>query len=498
MNIAVYAIAKNEEKFVDAFMASVRDADGVYVLDTGSTDNTVDKLRKSGAIVEVKKIEWSDWPEKSRTAYEGKLKSPWRFDIPRNWSLKMIPRNYDVCVCLDLDEIMRPGWRKCLESQWTKNTTRLRYRYIWNHLPDGTPDVEYFADKIHSRNFYKWTHPVHEVLCNFAGNEVQTWCDLVIEHFADVSKSRSSYLPLLELAVWERPDDDRNSHYLGREYTNIGMWDKGYKELRRHLSLPSAVWNAERSASMRYLSKCCLNLGKHEERLAWLRRACAEAPGEREPWLELAQLLLDKKDYLGGYYAAKQALNITERPPTYITNAFAWGNRPYDIAGTCASYLGLIKESRELTRKALDMDPTNRRIIANMKFVNRESKCAEEAVRTNIYIIGKINDRDKNNLLLSAGKPENIQFFNYNDQRLSVVSPGDIVVFLSDCENFGLFDNWDIDFYTAFTGFDGYIDFGGILIVDYYSFLHTKHVTSYNEVMSVLNSNDSLECKHVL
>ena len=54
--VCVYAISKNEEKFVDRFMDSVKDADKVFVLDTGSTDRTVEKLKKRGAIVETRII----------------------------------------------------------------------------------------------------------------------------------------------------------------------------------------------------------------------------------------------------------------------------------------------------------------------------------------------------------------------------------------------------------------------------------------------------------
>ena len=49
--ICVYAIAKNEEQFVDRWYESVKNADKIYVLDTGSTDNTVQKLKSHGVIV---------------------------------------------------------------------------------------------------------------------------------------------------------------------------------------------------------------------------------------------------------------------------------------------------------------------------------------------------------------------------------------------------------------------------------------------------------------
>lgn len=51
MKIIVYAICKNEAQFAERFMVSCSEADGVYILDTGSTDGTPELLRALGAIV---------------------------------------------------------------------------------------------------------------------------------------------------------------------------------------------------------------------------------------------------------------------------------------------------------------------------------------------------------------------------------------------------------------------------------------------------------------
>ncbi len=48
---------------------------------------------------------------------------------------------------------------------------------------------------------------------------------MTLNHYPDKNKSRSSYLPLLELSVKEDPEDDRNMHYLGREYMYYGRWN---------------------------------------------------------------------------------------------------------------------------------------------------------------------------------------------------------------------------------------------------------------------------------
>ena len=189
--VCVYAICKNEEKFVERFMDSVCEADKVFVLDTGSTDNTVKKLKERGAIVKTKEIK------------------PWRFDVARNLSLDMVDLDTDICVCIDLDEVLVGGWRDKLEELWNDKITRLRYNYIWSFDKYHHPEVNFYIEKIHSRKNYKWTHPVHEVLTyNGEKEEFLTTDEITVEHYPDNKKSRSSYLPLLELSVEEDPDDD--------------------------------------------------------------------------------------------------------------------------------------------------------------------------------------------------------------------------------------------------------------------------------------------------
>ena len=178
----------------------MKEADEIYVLDTGSTDNTVKLLCDNGVNVRVEEI------------------TPWRFDVARNKSLDMVPDDVDICVCTDLDELFVPGWRSELEKVWKDGTNRLRYIYNWSLDDKGKPIISFYGEKIHSRNGYRWTHPVHEVL-SFDGDDEKfiTTDNVIINHYPDSSKSRSSYLPLLELSVKECPDDDRNMHYLGRK-----------------------------------------------------------------------------------------------------------------------------------------------------------------------------------------------------------------------------------------------------------------------------------------
>ena len=89
------------------------------VLDTGSTDSTVEQLRALGAQVTVETIR------------------PWRFDVARNRSLELVDPDADICVCTDLDEVFHPGWRNALEAAWVPGTTQATYRYTWSFAPTG-------------------------------------------------------------------------------------------------------------------------------------------------------------------------------------------------------------------------------------------------------------------------------------------------------------------------------------------------------------------------
>ena len=357
--ICVYAISKNEEKFVDRWMDSVSEADNVYVLDTGSSDKTVEKLKKRGAIVKIKKI------------------NPWRFDVARNKSLELVPVDTDICVCIDIDEVLEKGWREKLENIWEKNTTRLRYNYNWSFDEYGNPAVNFYIEKIHSRNNYKWTHPVHEVLTYLNGEEkFITTDEITVNHYPDSSKSRSSYLPLLELSVKEDPDDDRNMHYLGREYMFYGKWNEAIDTLIKHLNMPKATWKDERCASMRFIARCYTNLKRYDEAKMWLDKAIKEAPYLRDPYVERALLEYILEDWNEVEKYCLEALKLNKNTKSYINEPFSYNHTIYDLLSLSYYFKGNYQLALENVNKALLISPDDERMKNNKKIF-------EEKLRVN-------------------------------------------------------------------------------------------------------------------
>lgn len=347
MKIAVYTIALNEEQFVQRWADSCKEADYRVIIDTGSTDGTVKAAKKLGITTEKISVK------------------PWRFDDARNASLALLPDDADICVSLDMDEYLLPGWREEIEKAFAQGATRIRYNYTWNFNPDGTPGLTFGGDKIHARHGYRWKHPVHETLFTDRIEEKQVWTQLEMHHKADNTKPRSQYLPLLAQSVKEDPYDDRNAYYYARELYFYGMYDLAALEFERHLELERAVWPPERAASMRYLAKCRPN-----DAIKWLNKAIQQSPDRREPHVELAQLAYNKQDWSSCYNHALDALKIAEKPLDYLCEEFAWNWLPYDLAAISAHNLGYRKEALAYGEKALELstDLERDRLDMNIKY----------------------------------------------------------------------------------------------------------------------------------
>lgn len=354
MRIGIYAPCKNELKHLDAWHESCKDADVICVADTGSTDGSRERLIELGVKVTDVGI------------------MPWRFDLAFNIAMSLLPKDIDVCIRLDLDERLQPGWRTALEKAWTPETTRLRYPYVWNWNPDGTPGRQWYSDRIHARAGYYWIGHTHEGLCSRLP-EVQTFTDDVkIWQFPD-AKDKKGDLTLLIECCNEWPHDARLRAYLAREYMYQGQMEKSTETYKQFLAMS---WDkVERGQAMVNLS-----ITDPPNKEFWLRMASIETPGHREPLVSLAQHYYDQKDWPKCYKAAKDALAITVHPMDYTCTPEAWGWQPHDLLSIASWNMGLYEESLEQSRLALSRNPNDQRLKNNLTLV--EEFMEKNGIRT--------------------------------------------------------------------------------------------------------------------
>ncbi len=352
--VYVYAICKNEEKFVERWVKSMSEADGIFVLDTGSTDDTVRLLENLGVNVTVREIK------------------PWRFDTARNISLSLLPDDADICVCTDLDDVFEIGWRKKAEQVWSDKAGKIQYPYVWGTDSDGNEGVLYIT-KMHRRHGYIWRYPIHEALFwNENAPEPPTVLskEIRITHKPDSKKSRRQYLPLLEKANEETPNDERILHYLGREYMYYGLFDNAIKALKEHISVSS--WREERATSMRFIGNCYKFSGDFGSAQKWYLRSISEAPFLREAYIDFARLAYTQNNWDLVVCLCRSALKITEPPTSYINDPDAWGALPYDLLSLGLYYTERFSESLTALEKAIELSPNNLRLKNNKALISKK------------------------------------------------------------------------------------------------------------------------------
>lgn len=340
MKIAAYAIAKNEEKHVARWYESVKDADYIFILDTGSTDSTVEIALSLG--IEVQSHEFD----------------PFRFDAARNLAISSLPEDIDLCVVTDMDEVLTPGWRETLE-ELPPEVNRVNHKAVVDFNADGSEGQSFTTARVHGRFSHEFRYAIHEVLTPIT-HEVAVYTDkFSVYHFPDNSKSREQYLPMLKAAAEEKPNDERLQFYLAREYFFYEQYGLAQHHFSRHLSI--SQWNPERASSHRYMAKM-----RPEEAEHHLYKAVAEDPTRRENWVELAKVYYERQDWVSVRAACEMAFRVTEKPTDYFCEKEAWGYLPYDLAALACYHLGDTDQAWAYGVEALALNPEDERLQANL------------------------------------------------------------------------------------------------------------------------------------
>ena len=293
MKIAVYTIALNEEKFVERWYNSVKDADYLLIADTGSTDRTVEIAKSLGINV-----------------YNISIK-PWRFDTARNTALSLLPDDIDLCVSLDMDETISEGWREILEK-----TTGNQITYVFDNFHKQHSMVN---NKIHSRHGYVWKFLMHEgIVQDRIEPDIEFAYGLEVYHLPDTEKPRSQYLDLIKAALDENPSITRYYKY----YTDALVSLERYEEAETWYIEMMKVPNFS-DTDKAHIYKLMADIIPEKEH-SYLIACLQYAPERREPYYYLAQYFFKKGDYILASHYAKQALEHTVSRFDVFNNKEVW------------------------------------------------------------------------------------------------------------------------------------------------------------------------------
>jgi glycosyltransferase involved in cell wall biosynthesis len=306
MKIAVYTIALNEESNVQQWHDSAKDADYLLIADTGSTDKTIRLAKKLG--INVVKISVK----------------PWRFDDARNAALAVLPADIDICISLDMDEVLAPGWREALEKL-DDDVTQVDYKYTWSWRDPASrtqPQVVYITNKVHARHGYRWKYLVHELPFpdRNDSHKIEFAEGFEIHHHGDVERSELRYNEMIYQTWEETKDNKRYWVYKIKALFSDNVKESEKTTLEYLNKFKNGLTNEEVAEAYHMLF--LINPKKY---FRMIRKAQRAAPHIRDYYVDMAIVQFNMGKLRRARKNAKKALAITTRSLASTYREYVWG-----------------------------------------------------------------------------------------------------------------------------------------------------------------------------
>lgn len=388
-NFSVCLLCRNEATTLPRLVASLKEfqerGGTIHVLDTGSTDNSIEIAKNLGCKVEAVgdkfriKID-EELANKINTKFVVEGEEPvvkagdslFDFASARNFVAQF--SETDMIATPDPDEIFTKFDIDKIEETIKNGADQLEYEFVFSHDAVGNPVIKFRHCKFYNRKKLSWSSIIHEILQPITNSEIkrvylgEDICKL--EHFQNEKTNRSGYLKGLAVDCYFNPEKDRQSHYMAREMFYLKRYKSAIKEFLHHISLNG--WPTEASQSALYIGDCYKALGNIDEMLKWYLKS-AEKEARREPFMRLAEYYFSKNMHNQVIAYCEAALSITQLP-FYSNHQPYYEHTPHELLYISYWWVGNKEKSKEHYLKALSYFPTNPRYIADGKFYDMPTK----------------------------------------------------------------------------------------------------------------------------
>lgn len=207
MNLSICIITKNEKKNLEKCLKHLSGYGfELVVVDTGSTDGTIDMVRRyTEAVYE---FAWCD-----------------DFAKAKNYAVSKAQN--DMVLVLDSDEYLERIDLEQLEEKIRKNPKQvgriLRKNYIY-HNQEIRENFEYI-NRIFDRRYYQYEGKIHEQLVKIDGGKIETYiASIQVDHSGylltkeEKQKKADRNIALLKRALEEDGEDPYTLYQLGKSY----------------------------------------------------------------------------------------------------------------------------------------------------------------------------------------------------------------------------------------------------------------------------------------
>lgn len=425
-HVRLNMIVRNEVEVILGALDSVLGVlDSFAILDTGSTDDTIERI-----------VAWSE-----QNAVPGRVYSwPWKdFGTNRTKALEHavedgIPTHL---LFLDADDRFEqlgspeivPGISYQIEQQ--NGSTR----YLLPNLIDVT------------RSRWVWREPLHEYLVAIEGNPVYQRAAWLRTIKNSVRGARSKGVSqtekyrrdadVLRARLEEDPDNTRAMFYFANSLRDACDDAQAIEAYRQRIH--AGGWDQETYSANIDAALCAERLGNRDEALGIMFGAWNFRPARRDAPYHIVRMLRQDARFAAGWHLAEMARSLPpETDDVLFVNKDAYGFRMIDEASICAFYLGHFGQSFELSCEALEMigpdHPDAGRITKNAEFAQDkllERACQPAPVLRQAYAASLRGKSQQNGITVTITSAMRSQLF-----RRTVDS------FLYCCLDKDLIDRW--------------------------------------------------------
>lgn len=276
--ISAVLIVKNEEKVLERCLRSIDQVDEIVVLDTGSTDRTVEIARSITSKV-----------------FRAPPINPFHFGEARNLALSYA--RHDWVLTIDADEIAHDGCiAEIRKACWNRpRVSAFRVKFIVSS-DGGENQASIPKMKVFRRTSWEWRYRIHEILVpRRLPATVEDLPEAVMEHLpppeAEKTERRRQNLELLQVSVKESPEYVRNARQLGMEHFSREEYREAIPWLEMYVQSGTGG-PLDQSETLIHLGRAHAKVGLQEEALRNFDRAIEQAPVRKEIYYHKALTLI--------------------------------------------------------------------------------------------------------------------------------------------------------------------------------------------------------------
>lgn len=343
MDISVCYIVKNEELVLERSLKCARKfAKEIIVVDTGSTDKTVEIAKK---YAKVYHFAWVD-----------------DFSLARNFSFSKATSEF--IMWLDADDVILDEDVEKIKNL-SPNFDALMCKYVVSFDKNLTPTNEFFRERILRNNsLFVWRDPIHE---SIALHGKIVYSDIRVYHMKERENPKKRNLKIYQKMLKDGTAfTPRQQFYYSRELMQNGLLKSAIRGFKKFLKMNGWIENVIEAHLN--LARCYKWLGENDNALTTLLKSFSFATPRPEIMYELGMMFFEKNDWKTASFWLSECLAHSEDEKNGFVNLDARTFLPAINLCVCFFHLGDTKKAYEYHKLSKKYKPENENVLKNEEF----------------------------------------------------------------------------------------------------------------------------------